>query len=152
MIECSVAVTIACPIDQVFAFVADMENDPLWCPVVLETWRTSGAGPGLGARYRVTARPFFIRERQEFETMGFEPPSYLAWTGRSWRVVSSGSYALQPVAGGTRLVHQHKLSLKGLRWLEPLAGGAVRRVDQRQLGNLKQLLESGGLCLKSPRT
>ena len=51
--------TIARPIADVFAFLSDMENDPLWCSEVRETRRISEgeAGEGRGVRLRGEGGP-----------------------------------------------------------------------------------------------
>lgn len=47
-----VSTTVAAPADQVFAFVSDTRNDPLWCPNVTDVVQTSGDGVEVGARFR----------------------------------------------------------------------------------------------------
>jgi uncharacterized protein YndB with AHSA1/START domain len=43
------------PIEQVFAFLADGENDPKFSPRVLEIAKTTDGPPGVGAVYASSA-------------------------------------------------------------------------------------------------
>jgi uncharacterized protein YndB with AHSA1/START domain len=43
---------VSAPPDQVFAFVADTRNDPLWCPNVETVEMISGEGVAVGTRFR----------------------------------------------------------------------------------------------------
>jgi len=47
-----VSAHIPAPPDEVFAFVADTMNDPLWCPNVETVERIDGEGVEVGSRYR----------------------------------------------------------------------------------------------------
>ncbi|MGD2100672.1 MAG: SRPBCC family protein [Acidimicrobiia bacterium] len=38
--------------DEVFAFVSDTRNDPVWCPNVTDVSQTEGSGVSLGSRFR----------------------------------------------------------------------------------------------------
>jgi hypothetical protein len=48
----TVSAGVAAPADEVFAFVADTRNDPLWCPNVTDAVLTSGDGVAVGSRFR----------------------------------------------------------------------------------------------------
>ena len=56
-------ITINRPIEEVFAYIADNENDPQWCVPVVETTRIAGAAPGLGARYTFASRVGLMKVR-----------------------------------------------------------------------------------------
>lgn len=56
MATISVTTEIDRSVDEVFGFVADSTNDPLWCKNVLECEQVEGDGPGAGARYRAVHR------------------------------------------------------------------------------------------------
>lgn len=50
----SVKVSIAVPADpdDVFAFVADTRNDPIWCPNVTDVTQVNGTGVSVGSSFR----------------------------------------------------------------------------------------------------
>ena len=55
------------PMEEVFDFVADSENDPLWCIPVIETTRIAGDAPGLNARYTFAAETGRLKPSGELE-------------------------------------------------------------------------------------
>ena len=46
------------PIEEVFAFLADGENDPKFSPRVLEISKATDGPPGVGTRYKSTVDDF----------------------------------------------------------------------------------------------
>ena len=137
--------TIARSIADVFAFLSDMENDPLWCSEVRETRRSSeeGAG-GTGAAYDYVVRVGPVRMEGKNTISVHEPPRRMAWTSLRNGESGGGSYDLAPVDSGTRLVFRASVSLGGLcRPLEPLVRlyGQGWRVPH-MLRTLKRRLEA----------
>lgn len=57
----TVSVRVQADPDDVFAFVSDTRNDPVWCPNVTGVSQTEGSGVSLGSRFRF---------RQSLETGG----------------------------------------------------------------------------------
>ena len=57
MVDATVSITIKRPVDQVFAFVANMENEPQWHTDALEVKRLSEGEVGKGTSYQVQFRP-----------------------------------------------------------------------------------------------
>lgn len=51
------SVTIPRPREEVFAHVRDPDNDPGWCPSVLESRQVIGDGPHVGAEYQQRHSP-----------------------------------------------------------------------------------------------
>ena len=83
-------VVVARPPADVFAFLADAENDRTWRPGVLDIERVSGAGPGAGARYRQGVKgPGGRRIAADVETTACEPDRRTArptaWPDRPYR-------------------------------------------------------------------
>jgi len=88
-------VTINRPVDQVFAFFADAENDPKWRPAVKHIKRI---GPlAVGAQYeQQVAGPGGRSIPADIEVTAFEPNSYVAFrviAGPCARRASTGSPA-----------------------------------------------------------
>ena len=72
------SVTVERPIDEVFAFLADGENDPRWRSGVLDIERV--AGEGVGARYRQGVKgPMGRRVAADYEVTEFVPPRALGF-------------------------------------------------------------------------
>jgi uncharacterized protein YndB with AHSA1/START domain len=142
--ETTAEITIDRPIEEVFAYIADNENDPQWCVPVVETTRVAGAAPGVGARYTFASRVGLMKVRGEFETTGFEAPEAIRWSGKSAIVTFSGQYRLTPTATGTRLVERTAFEPKGgLKLLQAVMRPTYTTTYQTQLQRLKRRLEAG---------
>ena len=61
MINIERSVTINRPIQEVFAFVTDIENCPKWFPHIIEAGRTSSGPIGIGTNeYEIIFKYYFI--------------------------------------------------------------------------------------------
>jgi hypothetical protein len=135
-------ITINCPIEEVFAFVAENQNDPYWCVPVVETTRIAGTAPGVGARYTFASKVGLMKLRGEFEITGFEAPEAIHWTGESSIVRFSGQYRLASTVAGTRLEERTTFEPKGLlKILQAIMIPQYTTTYETQLQRLKHLLE-----------
>ena len=142
MFQTVAEITINCPIEEVFAFVAENQNDPYWCVPVVETTRIAGTAPGVGARYTFASKVGLMKLRGEFEITGFEAPEAIHWTGESSIVRFSGQYRLETTAIGTRLEEQCAFEPKGLlKLLQSTMIPQYTATYETQLQRLKHLLE-----------
>lgn len=137
-------VTIARPVEEVFAFLADFGNVPRWNYAIEQTWQTSPGPAGVGATYR-QARTIPRRSEEGFEVTVFEPPTRLAVHGQIGPFHATTSYLLEPAAGGTRLTNSVELEPVPavLRLAAPLVVPRVKAAVAANLGKLKQVLEGG---------
>ena len=96
------SVTIDRPIEEVFAFLADGENDPKFSPRVQQIAKTTEGPPGLGTRYASTVKDAGMTTEREFEITSFEEPSRIRWAERSKNAITvpDGGYDLVPAAEG----------------------------------------------------
>jgi uncharacterized protein YndB with AHSA1/START domain len=119
-------VVIDRPIEDVFAFLADGENDTKFSLRVVEIRKTTDGPPGLGTVYASTVKDAGMKTKREFELTVFEAPSKIRWTERSKNLVTApeGGYDLAPVDGGTELTFFNELQGHGLGKL--FVGPALR--------------------------
>jgi uncharacterized protein YndB with AHSA1/START domain len=96
-------VVIDRPIEQVFAFLADGENDPKFSSRVLEIAKTTAGPPGVGTVYASTVKDAGMKTKREFELTEFEAPSKIRWAEISKNLVTApeGGYDLAPAGDGT---------------------------------------------------
>ena len=142
MFQTIAEITINCPIEEVFAYIANNENDPYWCVPVVETTRIAGNAPGVGARYAFASQVGLMKLRGEFEITGFEAPEAIHWTGESSIVRFSGQYRLASTVTGTRLEERCTFEPKGLlKLLQATMIPQYNTTYETQLQRLKQLLE-----------
>ncbi len=137
------SVTIARPVDAVFAYLADGEKCPQWRSGVLDIKRISGDG-GLGTRYRQGVKgPMGRRIAADYEVTTFEPNRRIEFQAVAGPARPHGRYDLAPDDGGARLTFSLDAELNGLRKL--LMGAAVQRTmdaEVKALDQLKRVLEA----------
>ena len=142
MFQATATIFINRPIEEVFAFVADNENDPQWCVPVIETDRIVGAAPGANTRYSFTSDAGLFKAKGEFEIVEFEPTTRIAWQGQSTINRFEGEYSLQAKDEGTELTEKSTIHARGLfRLFETSMQREIEKSHARQLSNLKKLLE-----------
>lgn len=138
-------VSIDRPIEEVFAFLADGENDPKFSPRVLEIAKTTEGPPGVGTVYASTVKDAGMKTKREFRLTEFEAPTRIRWAEMSKNLVtaSEGGYDLAPEAGGTRLTVYNVLEGHGFgKLIEPLALRMARK-NADELGNsIKRAVEA----------
>jgi carbon monoxide dehydrogenase subunit G len=118
------------PIEEVFAFLADGENDPKFSPRVLEIRKTTDGPPGVGTVYASTVKDAGMKTKREFKLTEFEPPRRIRWAEVSKNVVtaSEGGYDLEPDGAGTRVTIHNVLEGHGLgKLIAPLALRSARK-------------------------
>ncbi|MGH2691061.1 MAG: SRPBCC family protein [Actinomycetota bacterium] len=144
MIEADASVTIARPIEEVFAFVTDPANDPRWQDDLLEASRSGPVAPGSHVH---TAVKFMGRRDIDIEILEAEPPRRLKVQTRSgppFGLLPLITYELTPAAGGTTFTRRLRMSAKGAgKIMQPMMGFMSRRYNRRFLANLKRVMEGG---------
>jgi uncharacterized protein YndB with AHSA1/START domain len=135
------------PIDEVFAFLADGENDKRFSARIVEIAKTTDGPPGLGTVYASTAKDGPMTAKHEFELTAFEPPSTIRWTERSRTTpvsVPEGGYDLETAGAGTKLMFFNVLEGRGLmgKILEPIALRSARKGADAFVASIKQTIES----------
>jgi uncharacterized membrane protein len=142
MFQTKAEIFINRPIEDVYNFIADNENDPQWCVPVIETDRISGDVPGANTRYSFASKAGMFTLRGEFQITDFVSNERIAWEGQSSINVFTGEYKLSEEGGGTHLIESSAFSAKGiLRLFEASMTREIETSLTRQLQNLKQLLE-----------
>jgi carbon monoxide dehydrogenase subunit G len=134
-------VLIARPIEDVFAFLSDLENIPKWNYAIVETRKVSAGPVGVGTTYQqVRSVPNRSEERLEITT--YHPPRQLEIRGQLGLFRSRLSYALDATGEGTQVTNTVEVQLRGPgRLLGRLAVPRVREAVAANLRKLKDLLE-----------
>jgi uncharacterized protein YndB with AHSA1/START domain len=126
------------PVEEVFDFVSDARNDPRWCPKV----RSVEGGPD---RYDVVHAPVPLRpaRRMEMTRVEQDPPRRLVFRQEDGHDMFRVTYELEPTASGGTLMRQRSEAELGVpRLLHPLWRHGIGRDLERQLRDLRHLLES----------
>ena len=139
------SVVIERPVQEVFAFSADPNNDALWLSSTLETEQTSEGPMGVGATFRNTTKFLGRRFDTTYEVTESEPPHKRCFRVTSGPVPGEVCYVFEPGEGGsTRFTQNFEAEVGGFfRLAEPLVARAIRRQMEADMATLKDLLEAG---------
>jgi carbon monoxide dehydrogenase subunit G len=138
-------VVIDRPIEEVFTFLANGENDPKFSPRVLEIAKTTDGPPGVGTVYASTVKDAGMKTKREFRLTEFEPPTQIRWAETSQNLVtaSEGGYDLAPDGDGTRITLYNVLEGHGLgKLIAPLAVRAARKDADAFAQRIKAAVEA----------
>ena len=142
-IRAEASIVIAKPIIEVFAFVADMRNDPLIAPQIVSIRRTSVGPVRVGTTYDQVFRSFGRTREAHICVTAYEPHIYLATRDLIGYRVAVASYTLVDVPKGTRLTATCETLTSILNVPGTSLSAWLMRVQLRkQLGRLKHLLEN----------
>ncbi len=137
------SVVIERPVEEVFAFAADPNNDALWLSSTLETEQTSEGPVGVGAAFRNTTKFLGRRFDTTYEVTESEPPHKRCFRVTSGPIPGEVCYLFEPADGSTRFTQNFEADVGGFfRLAEPLVARAIRRQMATDMATLKDLLEA----------
>lgn len=137
-------VMIERPIEEVFAFVADPENDTLWQSTTLEAEQISEGPVGEGATFRTTTKFLGRRFDTTYELVKYEVPHKQCYRLTSGPIPGEICYYFEPADdSSTRFKQNFDVEVGGFfRLAEPLVARAVRRQMEADMATLKDMLEA----------
>lgn len=111
-----ITIAIDRPIEAVFDFLADGENDMKFSKRLLEIRKETAGSVGVGTVYRSRARDLGLTATHESQITVFERPTTIRWREISNGPVyiADGGYALRAVDGGTALTFHGDLEGRGV--------------------------------------
>lgn len=132
--------------DEIFAFIAEPENDPQWCPTVEEIHQIAGDGPGLGAKYAMSHAPGGMKFEAVVEIVAYVPYERMEWRMTDKGHVLDGVYLLEEVEEGTRLTQKSHFRFTGLLripsfFLKGVIQKDIQKEMDGQFEKLKRMLE-----------
>jgi carbon monoxide dehydrogenase subunit G len=141
----TVSVQIARPLDEVFAFVADARNRPLWDDSVESEELTSPEPIGVGSTVRTRLRSMGREYVLTWEIVEHEPPVRQTIESTSGPFPTKLAYQLSAHDGGGTVV---AFSVTGrprgmLRLFEPVLARSTQKNLDRGFPRLKRFLETG---------
>lgn len=136
------SVTIDRPVEQVFAFVRDIDKQRHGNRVVSIEKTTPGSAR-VGTQYREKVRmPFGRQGELLIEITKLDPPSRLSTRFQGPVMHGEIAYSLTPSDEGTHLHQQEEVSYTGWAWPANLLGRRpLRDKVQRRLDGFKSQLE-----------
>jgi uncharacterized protein YndB with AHSA1/START domain len=146
MAKLEAGITINRPIEEVFAFTSNPENEPLWRPELLELEQTSDGPIGAGTTFREVMQFLGRRIESTGEITEYEPNKRNAVKSTSGPFPFEITGTFEPVEGGTEVTFEVEAEIGGFcgffRFAEPLVARMGKRQMETQLANLKDLLEA----------
>jgi uncharacterized membrane protein len=127
--------------DDVYAFLADPENDPQWRSGVLDLKRVSGEG--VGARYAQGVKgPGGRRIAADIEITELTPGKTIAFQTIAGPIRPRGRYVLAAADGGTHVRFELEAELHGFkRLIAPMVQKTMNH-EVVQLARLKDVIEA----------
>ena len=137
------------PQAEVFAFLADGENDRKFSARIVEIEKKTDGPPGAGTVYASTAKDGGVKAKHEFELTEFEPDAKIRWkeVSRSTPViVPVGGYDLAPSeGGGTELSFFNELEARNFfgKLIVGMALRSARKGADDFAAAIKRAIEAG---------
>jgi uncharacterized protein YndB with AHSA1/START domain len=136
----TVEVVVARPIEEVFAFCADLRDELRWNPGAIEVVKLNDGDIGAGSRFRARWRnaPTTI-----VEVVEFSPPSSWTTHARSLGMDVRFGGRLTALDGRTRYVAEVEVRPRGIGYLWAwLAVRTMRRQEPENLRRIKAALKA----------
>lgn len=142
--QLSRSIDIDRPVEDVYDFVVDSNNDPTWCHLVLRSELVSGTPGEPGARYRQVQKPGPVGKNLDVRLLETDRPTRARIGWSTSAATFDVEYQLEQTQDGTRLTQHSDVTLRRLgRLSKPLVRLVLPKTTERQLDALKDLLERG---------
>ena len=137
-------VLIRRPVDEVFDFVADERNEPMYNPSMQASEKVTDGPIGVGTRFRATIGSRPRPMGMDIEYTAFDRPRQIASTTRMTTADFTGTLTFTPTLVGTRLRWSWDAQPKGAtRLLAPVFAPIGARQERRMWTLLRDHLEEG---------
>jgi uncharacterized membrane protein len=133
------------PVEEVFAILSNVENNPKWSSAFLEVNKTSDGPVGVGTTWRGVGKFLGNRIEVEIEETEYEPNQKITQKSTSPFPVNQ-QMTFENVDGGTRLNVNFEAEPGGFfKLAEPVFKSMAKRGIETDLANLKDLMEAHAL-------
>ncbi len=138
------SVIINRPVNKVFEFVTDLNNNPKWQTDILELEITSDGQFGPGSTYRCVNR--FMGKRVESESVVIDlvPDRACSFDIKSGSVKGESSFLFESVNGATKFTTTADLNLNSFKLGEIIVKRKIYKQLKNDMLKLKKVLENGG--------
>lgn len=143
MATLDLSIVINRPVEEVFAFLSNPENNPKWSSLTKEVQITSAGPIGMGTTYRSVATFLGRRIESDVKFTEYEPNRSFAQKSTSGPVPVENRVTFERVEGGTQVTSHQVAEVGGFfKVAEPLLVSMVKRQFEADLANLKDLMEA----------
>jgi uncharacterized protein YndB with AHSA1/START domain len=142
MVDTSSSIVIERPVEEVFAFVTDVTNDPSWHTDVLEAQMKTEGPPRMGTVWHARFKPSKGISEGDMKVVTFEPNRLQVMKGDIGPMHPTLTYRLEPSDGGTKFTRRVQIRVSGwMKIFSPMMGMMVPKQNRAFLANLKRVLE-----------
>jgi len=143
MTRVETSVVVNWPLEDVFAFIANFENNPKWQSGMQEARKTSEGPIDVGTTYNQLAKFMGRPVESIFEIVECEPNRRIKGRRTSGSFLITFTRTVEPAAEGTRVRDLIEGEAGGFfKLAEPFLNRMVQRQVNADYSNLKSLLES----------
>jgi uncharacterized protein YndB with AHSA1/START domain len=145
MVDVTVSGTVRAAPEEVFGFLANLENWPRWQSDMKLTTLAEGHRGEVGAVYRYLSKAMGMTFDSTVRLTRVDVPREVAfegdWTGM---IRPNGRYLVEPAPEGSRVTLNPRPEVRGIgRIMEPLIAFMGRRLNREHLEALRKELEKG---------
>lgn len=146
MAQMEISTTIKRPVEDVWAVISNVENNPKWSSAALEAKQTSPGPIGVGTTARFVGKFLGRRIQSDSVVTEFEANRKYSFESKSGPFPIKGSNTVEQIEGGTRVTATFDVEPGGFfKLAEPLVMSMAKRQLQGDLDNLKDLMEANAL-------
>lgn len=133
-------ITVAQPVEKVWAYLADFTTTEEWDPPTVSTTRLSGDG-GVGTTYRNVSKFLGKETEVTYEVVRADPNRVLELTGSANGMDLRDTIIFAEREGSTEVTYRSEFQPQGLAKLaEPLLDGGLEVLGTRVAKSLKEKL------------
>jgi uncharacterized membrane protein len=144
MVRVEESVTIDRPVEEVFAYLADIEKQPEWVSSLLESTKSSDEPTGEGTKYRQKAKILGRRFESTNEVTAYEPPHVYEFQATSGPMHVRIRFTLTSEGQETRVLEVAEGESGGFfKLADPIIARTMKKQLQADLETLKTMLEGG---------
>jgi len=144
MVKVKTSVVINRPIEEVFKFADDPNNDAQWQSGNIESMQTSEGPMGVGTTTQTVTQ--FLGKRLEltFEITEHEPNRRVGFKSTSGPIPMTGTTTYEEAEGGTKVTLELEGDVGGVfKLAEPIVARTAQRQFEGNYLTLKDVLEAG---------
>ena len=137
------SILIQRPIDTVFHFVTNLENDHHWWKASIATRKLTNGSIGMGTQFDQLSKLMGISIHNHLHIVEWSPPASVRYSNTSKQLAYTVDYLFNEENHFTRYRLNATLEIKGiLKLLMPLTMRALDKQLNSYFNNLKQYLEA----------
>jgi uncharacterized membrane protein len=146
MPKIEMSIVINRPLEEVFAFMGNFENNPKWQSSSVEVKKISEGPVGVGTAYQAVITILGRRINSEQVITEYQPNRLVARKSTSGPFPFETQVRFERAEGGTRVTGDINGEPRGFfKMADPLLERAIKRQFDSDLANLKDMMEAGAI-------